>query len=62
MECKIDQNKASCPCTYAGCPRQGKCCECVAHHREAGELPGCYFSKAGEASYDRSIAAFIAEQ
>ncbi len=30
----------SCPCTKE-CPRHGKCCLCVAHHREHGNLPLC---------------------
>ena len=30
--------------------------ECVAYHRAKGQVPGCFFSKAGEASYDRSVA------
>ena len=50
-------NTRPCPCT-AQCPRHGKCCECVAHHRDHNEgVPGCFFSKEGEATYDRSIAA-----
>ena len=36
------------------CSRHGKCCECVAYHRKAGSS-GCFFSKAGEKTYDRSI-------
>ena len=39
-------------------PRHGKCCECVAHHRDReGGVPGCFFTKEGEATYDRSVAA-----
>ena len=35
-------NKRPCPCTYA-CPRHGKCCECVAHHRDHDEgVPACF--------------------
>ena len=50
-------NTRPCPCT-AKCPRHGKCCECVAHHRDHNEgVPGCFFSPEGEATYDRSIAA-----
>lgn len=49
-------NKKPCPCTYS-CPRHGKCCECVAYHRGSGEVPGCFFSKEAEATYDRSIRA-----
>ena len=62
MECQLEENLKNCPCTYPGCSRKGKCCECIAHHRESQELPGCYFSKKGEASYDRSIENFINEQ
>lgn len=29
-----------CPCPKE-CPRHGKCCACVAHHREHGNLPNC---------------------
>lgn len=48
-------NKRPCPCTY-DCPRHGKCCACVAHHRDHNEgVPGCFFSKEAEATYDRSI-------
>ena len=36
----------------------GKCCACVAHHRDHNEgVPGCFFSKEAEATYDRSIKA-----
>ena len=43
-----------CSCTYSGCPRHGKCCDCVAYHRSMGEFPGCFFTKEGEKTYDRS--------
>ena len=50
-------NKRECPCTY-DCPRHGKCCACVAHHRDHNEgVPGCFFSREAEATYDRSIEA-----
>ncbi|MCF0146741.1 MAG: hypothetical protein HUJ73_09185 [Eubacterium sp.] len=51
---KTCDNTRPCTCTY-NCPRHGKCCECVAHHAGCGEVPGCFFSKEGEATYDRSI-------
>ena len=54
-------NKVKCNCTYP-CPRKGKCCECVAYHRRRNELPGCYFTKKGEASYDRSVAKYLEEK
>lgn len=49
-------NTIECTCTYP-CSRQGKCCECVAYHRRMGEVPGCFFSKGAEKTYDRSIEA-----
>ena len=34
-------NYIDCPCTK-DCPRHGKCCECVAHHKAHGtKLPVC---------------------
>ena len=34
-------NHIDCPCPK-DCPRHGKCCECVAHHKEHGtKLPAC---------------------
>lgn len=48
-------NNTDCTCTYPSCSRRGKCCECVAYHRGSGEVPGCFFSKQGEKTYDRSI-------
>lgn len=59
MECQIKKNLKKCPCTYVGCELKGKCCECVAHHRKNKELPACYFSKAKEKTYDRSINNLI---
>ncbi|MBW3012970.1 hypothetical protein KY340_02085 [Candidatus Woesearchaeota archaeon] len=58
-ECKQAQNKKDCGCTYPGCPRKGKCCECIRYHRKNGELPGCLFSRAAEKTYDRGIKKFI---
>ena len=59
MECSIEQNRAKCPCTYPGCSRKGKCCECISYHRARNELPACFFSKEAEATYDRSAEKFI---
>ena len=50
------RNKQDCTCTY-GCSKAGMCCECVSFHRRRNEVPGCFFSKEGEATYDRSIEA-----
>jgi hypothetical protein len=58
-ECNIEQNRADCTCTYPGCPRKGKCCECIKYHRKMGELPGCLFPKDAERTYDRSVEKFI---
>ena len=33
------RNLVSCLCTSADCPRKGLCCDCVANHRKAGNLP-----------------------
>lgn len=57
MECKKEQNKKSCTCSYS-CSKRGMCCECVAFHRERGEIPGCFFSERSEQTYDRSIEYF----
>lgn len=59
--CEREQNLKSCTCTYAGCKRKGRCCECVAYHRRNGEIPGCFFSAAVEKSYDRSVARFVSQ-
>ena len=59
MECKIKENKAKCNCTYEPCSRKGNCCECIRYHLSANEVPACFFSKAAERTYDRSIAHFI---
>jgi hypothetical protein len=58
MECKKEQNKDYCNCTYP-CSKHGICCDCISYHRKAGELPACYFPKDAEKSYDRSISNFL---
>jgi len=62
MECKKEINAKNCPCTYLSCSRKGLCCECIKHHREAGELPACYFTKEEEKTYDRSIEHFLSNR
>lgn len=57
MECKKEQNKQNCKCTYP-CSRKGICCECIKHHLENRELPGCCFDEQGEATYNRSFEHF----
>ncbi len=46
-----------CNCTYPGCPRHGKCEECVKYHNSMKEFPACFFSEKAEKSYDRSFAS-----
>jgi len=62
MECTATTNTQHCTCTYASCPRHGRCCECVAYHRRSGEIPGCFFTRKGEATYDRSLAALCRDR
>jgi hypothetical protein len=58
MECKKEQNKQECTCTY-DCAVKGMCCDCIRFHRERGEIPGCLFPSEAEATYDRSIRKFV---
>ncbi len=58
MDCIAEKNITGCTCTY-DCERRGKCCECVAYHRKMKQIPGCFFSKEAERTYDRSITRFI---
>jgi len=60
MDCAVEENLAACTCTY-DCERRGKCCECVAYHRKLKQIPGCFFSKEAEKTYDRSISRFVRE-
>jgi hypothetical protein len=41
IECQLEQNKAKCTCSDTSCKRHGACCQCVAYHREAKNLPMC---------------------
>lgn len=59
MECKKEENRIECTCTATTCTRRGVCCECVKHHRDRDEIPGCFFPRAVERTWDRSIANFI---
>jgi hypothetical protein len=56
----LAKNTSQCNCTYEPCPRKGVCCECIAYHRDSGELPACFFSKEAERTYDRSVRRFLA--
>ncbi|MFH1242626.1 MAG: DUF6485 family protein [Pseudomonadota bacterium] len=59
MECKKEQNLATCKCTYVPCENKGICCECISYHLKSRQLPGCCFSKQAEATYDRSFEHFV---
>ena len=61
MDCSLESNISKCTCTYEGCDKKGRCCECVAYHRDMKQLPGCFFTKEGERSYDRSFRRFVME-
>jgi hypothetical protein len=53
------KNADQCNCTYEPCSRKGVCCECIAYHRDNGEIPACFFSKEVERTYDRSVRRFV---
>ena len=55
------KNQVECSCTY-NCEKRGLCCECVTYHRAKGQIPGCFFSEKGEATYDRSAGAFCRDR
>lgn len=57
----MEENKKNCACTY-GCPRSGKCNECVAYHRGKGQFPACFFSKEAEKTYDRSFEMLLRDR
>lgn len=61
MQCQQNQNLENCPCSHPGCPRKGKCCECVAHHKMKDEIPACFFPAQVEEEYisNRSVENFI---
>ncbi|MDK2885558.1 MAG: hypothetical protein PWP54_116 [Thermosipho sp. (in: thermotogales)] len=60
MHCEnFEKNLQNCNCSYPGCPRKGKCCECLAYHRKRGELPACYFTDEEERTWNRSIEYFV---
>lgn len=58
-ECKLQENKSRCNCTYEPCSRKGICCECIQYHLRMKQLPACFFPKDVERTYDRSIRKFI---
>jgi hypothetical protein len=58
MECKKAAHLKSCTCTYEPCSRKGLCCDCLTYHLRSRELPGCFFSRQAEKTYDRSFEHF----
>jgi hypothetical protein len=56
-DCKKEQNKKKCNCTY-DCDKKGVCCNCIKYHLSRKELPACCFPKGVEATYDRSFKKF----
>ena len=61
MQCKKEENRQNCPCSYPDCPRKGMCCECIMHHRKKNEIPACLFPVEAEMKTmnDRSVENFI---
>lgn len=58
MECKKNNNKSNCNCSYESCSRKGICCDCVKYHLSNRELPACFFPDKYERTYDRSFELF----
>ncbi|MGD2142867.1 MAG: DUF6485 family protein [Anaerolineae bacterium] len=59
MECRIEENRSDCTCTYEPCSRKGKCCKCLSYHWRRRELPACVFPSDAERTYDRSLSHFV---
>jgi hypothetical protein len=62
MECTAPSNVGNCSCTYVACDKRGNCCKCVEYHRKKNEIPGCFFTTAGERTWDRSFAGFCRDR
>jgi hypothetical protein len=58
MECKQNQNRQNCNCSYEPCSRKGICCDCLRYHLRMRELPACCFPSDVERTYDRSFEKF----
>ncbi|MCL6450351.1 MAG: DUF6485 family protein [Acetobacteraceae bacterium] len=59
-ECpNLKQNRKDCACTYPGCERKGRCCECLRYHLAMRQLPGCCFPPEVERTYDRSVERLV---
>ena len=55
----LNGNLDFCNCSYEGCSRKGKCCECLRYHLKNRELPACVFPDDVERTWDRSFERFI---
>ena len=58
IECKKEENRDRCNCTYEPCSRKGTCCDCLQYHLRMRELPACCFDSDAEGTYDRSFEHF----
>ena len=58
IECKEEENKSTCNCSYP-CNKKGFCCECLSYHWNRKEVPACFFPRDIEKTYNRSIENFI---
>jgi len=58
VECKSEENKIRCNCTYP-CDKKGMCCDCIRYHLSMRQLPACCFPDDVEKTYDRSFEKFI---
>jgi hypothetical protein len=54
-----ERNLSKCNCSYPGCDKKGKCCDCLHFHLSMKQLPACCFPDDVEASYDRSFRKFV---
>lgn len=62
MECITTRSQEHCSCTAKSCDKRGNCCKCVSYHNSRGEIPGCFFSREGERTYDRSLQMFARDR
>ena len=53
-----ERDLKNCNCSYPGCGKKGKCCDCLRYHLGMRQLPACAFPNDVERSYDRSFANF----
>jgi hypothetical protein len=59
MTCSnLQANMDKCNCSYPGCSRKGKCCECLHYHLSMNQLPACAFPDDVEKTWDRSFKRF----